>query len=112
MLGNTVATLTVGEIINPNTTISIAGVGSIILNEQIADVGSNGTTFAGISSNFLDLQLSPSILLGDSASIDIVVDHAHADIFGSAVPEPSTLVLSSIAVLALLGRTFMRRRFA
>ena len=113
VLGSTVVTLTPGEIIAPNTTINVAGVGSIILNEQIADPGSNGTTFAGISTNFLDLNLSPSIPLGASATISIVVDHAHASLNAasspSSVPEPSSLVLASLGVLAVLGVTFVRR---
>jgi hypothetical protein len=109
VLGVTEATLTAGEIIAPNTTIPIAGVGSLILNEQTLDAGSNGVTFAGISSSFLDLSINPSILGIASAGVDIVVDQTHADLTASAVPEPSSLILASIGALTFLG-TMLRRR--
>jgi hypothetical protein len=120
VLGIQAAEITVGEVIAPNTKITLtgllAGLGSITLNEQIADPGSNGTTSAGITSNFLDLSLSPSLSLGllgtDSASIDIIVDHSHAAISASSVPEPSSIALAGIGILAVFGTTVVRRRFA
>jgi len=111
VLGITEATLTAGEIIAPNTTISIAGVGSLILNEQTLDAGSNGATFAGITSSFLDLSINPSVLGLASAGVDIVIDHTHADLTAVSVPEPSSLILASIGALTFLG-TVLRRRAA
>ena len=116
VLGTVVATLTAGEVIAPNTVVPLLGpllgLGTITLNEQTLDPGTNDTTIAGITSNFLDLSLNPSVLGVASADIDIVVDHTHASLMGTAVPEPSSLVLSSLGILTCLGGLFVRRRFA
>src|SRR4051812_22394595 len=63
VLGTTVLTIAPGQIIAPNTTITISGVGTLTVNEQILDPGTNGVSFAGITSNFLDLSLDPSLQL-------------------------------------------------
>jgi PEP-CTERM motif len=110
VLGITEATITAGEIIAPNFTIDIAGVGSLILNKQIADAVSNINTFAGTTSDFLALSIDPSVLGVASAGINIVVDQTHADLFASAVPEPSSLILASIGALTFLGTVSLRRR--
>jgi hypothetical protein len=117
VLGVAAVTLHAGQVIAPNTTVALTGIltglGSITLNEQTLDGQTNGTTYAGITSSFLDLNLSPAIstiLVHDSAGIDIVVDHTHASLTASAVPEPSSLVLAGLGTLIFLGTFFMRHR--
>ncbi|MBI3466338.1 MAG: hypothetical protein HY000_25280 [Planctomycetes bacterium] len=57
----------------PNTTIPIPGVGSVILNEQIA--GGNGTTTTSLTVNMIHVALDG--LLGKG---DIIVSSAHSDV--------------------------------
>jgi hypothetical protein len=108
VFGTKVLTITPGEVINPNTTIDLSGMGTLTINEQILDPGTNGTTFAGITSNFLDLSLTRSFG-GLSVTDDLTVDHTHASLTAGSVPEPSSLVLASLGAFALVGYGWRRR---
>jgi hypothetical protein len=56
----------------PNSTFSIPGLATVIVNEQIAEAGSNHTTDTGLTVNILHVKVLP---LG----ADIIVSSAHTD---------------------------------
>jgi hypothetical protein len=65
----------------PNQTISVPGVASIIINEQITGPGS-------ITVNALHVKVLPDAPLNLVASGDIVISSAHSDIACAVVPNP------------------------
>jgi hypothetical protein len=112
VLGITEVNIKAGDVIDPNTTIDLGALGKIILNEQVADPRSDGVSFAGITANFLDLELALSAA-GSSAMLSIIVDGTYASesaALGGAVPEPSSIVLAGIGTVALLGTVRRKRR--
>lgn len=110
VLGTVYATLNSGSVIGPNDTIAIAGIGSLVLNQQVFDTGSNGSTFEGLQSNFLALDVDPALGL-NTVAVDVIIDHSHASMNAASVPEPSSLILAGVGILTCLGTKFVRRRF-
>ncbi len=76
--GTTIGKLSInGQVIDPlalpaNTTYSIPGVGTVTLNEQIGEAGSNWATDIGVTVNILHVRL----LIGGA---DIIISSAHSD---------------------------------
>ncbi|GAC1631250.1 MAG: hypothetical protein NVS9B10_24480 [Nevskia sp.] len=76
--GTTLATLSLaGQIINPltvppNTTYSIPGLLTVIVNEQIPEAGSNTTTDTGLTVNLLHIRLM-------AGGADVIISSAHSD---------------------------------
>jgi|GEM_PF-5728456 len=71
-------TLSIGGLVinpaslKPNTTFGIPGLATVIVNEQIPEVGSNGTGDTGLTVNLLHVRLAVG-------GADIIVSSAHSD---------------------------------